>query len=318
MRFAPSSWAVVLGGSSGFGLATAQKLAEHGMNVCIVHRDRRGAMSRIEPEFEKIRGLGVELVTHNVDALREDKRDEVLDALGGTLGSEGRVRVLLHSIAFGNLKLIAPERPRPGAAPEGEGARAKLARELGVDEARLAEAADRLFEDGVDALEGLASPPAYADRYLDAEDVARTIHCMGTSLLDWTQDLLRRGLFAADARVFGLTSEGNDVAWKGYAAVSAAKVALEATARAIAMEMAPHGIRCNVVQAGVTETPALLAIPGSSFLRASARRRNPFGRLTTPRDVAGVLYLLSLDDAAWVNGTVIRVDGGEHISGSLS
>jgi NAD(P)-dependent dehydrogenase (short-subunit alcohol dehydrogenase family) len=132
------------------------------------------------------------------------------------------------------------------------------------------------------------------------------------------QDLHARGLFAPDARVFGLTSEGNDLAWKGYAAVSAAKVALEAIARSIAMEFAPHGVRCNVLQPGVTETPALAAIPGSEHLRASARRRNPFGRLTTPADVANVVYLLSLDEAAWVNGALLRVDGGEHISGSTS
>jgi NAD(P)-dependent dehydrogenase (short-subunit alcohol dehydrogenase family) len=295
-------------------LATATKLAEHGVNLCLVHRDRRGAMARIEPEFEKIRGLGVELVTHNADALRAEKREEILGALAGVMGS-GRVRVLLHSIAFGNLKLIGPERPRAAA---GESGRARLARELGIEEGALAEVADRLFEEGVDDLEGIATPAAYADRYLDAEDVARTIHCMGTSLLDWTQDLLARGLFADDARIFGLTSEGNSLAWKGYAAVSAAKVALEATARSIAMELAPHGIRCNVIQAGVTETPALQAIPGSAFLKATARRRNPFGRLTTPRDVANVIYLLSRDEAAWVNGEIIRVDGGEHVSGSTA
>ena len=314
-EFPAGTWALVLGGSSGFGLATATKLAEHGVNVCIVHRDRRGAMARIEPEFEKIRGLGVQLLTFNADALRVDKRDEILGELAQAMG-EGRVRVLLHSIAFGNLKLIGPERPRAESA--GEAGRARLARELGVDEDKLAEVADRLFAEGADDLEGIATPAVYADRYLDAEDVARTIHCMGTSLLDWTQDLLARGLFASDARIFGLTSEGNRLAWKGYAAVSAAKVALEATARAIAMEMAPHGIRCNVIQAGVTETPALQAIPGSAFLKASARRRNPFGRLTTPRDVANVIYLLSLAEAAWVNGEIIRVDGGEHVSGSAS
>ena len=314
-EFPADSWALVLGGSSGFGLATATKLAERGMNVCIVHRDRRGAMARIEPEFEKIRGLGTQVMTRNVDALRAEKRTELLDELAATIGG-GRVRVLLHSIAFGNLKLIGPEKPRAGAGSES--GRARLARELGVEEEKLAEVADRLFADGADDLEGIATPAAYADRYLDAEDVARTIHCMGTSLLDWTQDLLARELFADDARVFGLTSEGNTLAWKGYAAVSAAKVALEATARAIAMEMAPHGVRCNVIQAGVTETPALQAIPGSGFLKASARRRNPFGRLTTPRDVANVIYLLSLDEAGWVNGEIIRVDGGEHVSGSTS
>jgi NAD(P)-dependent dehydrogenase (short-subunit alcohol dehydrogenase family) len=223
--------------------------------------------------------------------------------------------VLLHSIAFGNLKLIAPERARPHAGPH---PRARLAAELGVDEGKLAEVADRLFAAGEDGLEGLASPPAYAARVLDAEDVARTIHCMGTSLLDWVQDLHARGLFAPDARVFGLTSEGNDLAWKGYAAVSAAKVALEAIARSIAMEFAPHGVRCNVLQPGVTETPALAAIPGSDRLKAHARLRNPFRRLTTPRDVANVVYLMCLDEAAWINGSVIRVDGGEHVAGSTT
>ena len=84
--------------------------------------------------------------------------------------------------------------------------------------------------------------------------------------------------------------------------------------RLIAVEYAPHGLRCNVIQAGITETPALAAIPGSEHLKAKARLRNPFGRLTTPEDVAGVICLLSTDEAGWINGTVIRVDGGEHIS----
>jgi NAD(P)-dependent dehydrogenase (short-subunit alcohol dehydrogenase family) len=105
------------------------------------------------------------------------------------------------------------------------------------------------------------------------------------------------------------------VAWKGYAGVAAAKVALESIARAMAVELAPFGIRSNVVQAGITDTPALQAIPGSDHLKAQARSRNPLGRLTTPRDVANAIYLLCSDDAAWINGEVIRVDGGEHISG---
>ena len=307
-------WGVILGGSSGFGLATAHKLAERGMNLCLVHRDRRGALRRIEPEFDKIRGQGVQLLAFNADAMAPDKRAEILDALAAQAGP-GRVRFLLHSIAFGNLKLLAPEKPRA----ERSDPSAALAEKLGLDPQRVREAADAAFAEGHAQLHGLASPPRYsASSFLDAEDFARTIHCMGTSLLDWTQDLLARGLFAEDARVFGLTSEGNTVAWKGYAAVAAAKVALESVARSIAVELAPHGVRCNVIQAGVTETPALAAIPGSEHLKAQALCRNPFGRLTTPRDVANVLYLLTRDEAAWINGEVIRVDGGEHISGATS
>lgn len=310
-RFGADDWALVLGGSSGFGLATAHKLAAHGMNLCLVHRDRRATVRKVQPEFDKLRSAGIELLTLNVDALSEEGRCGVLDQLAGLLG-DGRVRVLLHSVAFGNLKLLAPERPRPARGA------AELARALGVEEAAIVAAADRLFAEGVDELADLATPPAYAERLLEPEDIARTIHAMGTSLVDWVQDLHARGMFAEDARVFGLTSEGNTVAWKGYAAVSAAKVALEAAARAIATEYGPHGIRCNVLQPGVTRTPALAAIPGSDRLVAQSRRRNPLRRITTPADVANVVYLLSLPEAAWINGALIRVDGGEHVSGTGS
>lgn len=308
-------WGVVLGGSSGFGLATAQKLADLGMNLCLVHRDRRATLRRVEPEFEKIRGNGVELLTYNADALSAESRSEILDELAEKMGDE-RVRFLLHSIAFGNLKLVAPERARANPGPETAEA---LAAKLGVDPVTVRNAVDELFLEGHDSLYTVASPPQYSQTaMLDHEDFARTIHCMGTSMLDWTQDLLARQLFADDSRVFGLTSEGNTVAWKGYAAVAAAKVSLESVARSIAVEMAPYGVRCNVIQAGVTETPALAAIPGSGHLKAQAKTRNPFGRLTSPRDVANLISLLCRDEASWVNGEVIRVDGGEHISGAIS
>ena len=55
-KFQKGSWALILGGSSGFGLATAQKLAEHGLNLFVVHRDRRSAMRAIEP-VEHMRGV---------------------------------------------------------------------------------------------------------------------------------------------------------------------------------------------------------------------------------------------------------------------
>ena len=83
---------------------------------------------------------------------------------------------------------------------------------------------------------------------------------------------------------------------------SADKVALEAIARAIAVEYAPYGIRANVIQAGVTDTPALRLIPGHKHLKAAAKMRNPFKRITTPEDVANFIYLMCLDEAAWANG----------------
>ena len=113
----------------------------------------------------------------------------------------------------------------------------------------------------------------------------------------------------------GMSSAGHQVAWPGGAAVAAAKCALQSVSRAIALECAPHGLRANVIQAGVTDSPALRLIPGSAHMKAAASLRNPFGRLTTAAEVADFICLMCTDEARWVNGAILRVDGGEHISG---
>lgn len=307
--FPDNHWAVILGGSSGFGLASARKLAREGLNVGIVHRDRRGAMERINHEFDEIRAGAGGFFSLNLDALSAEGIATTLGTLRQHLGGDGRVRLLLHSIAFGNLKpaVAAPARPVNDAPIDA------LVEAFGVSRAEVERALDRLAEGGDPVWQSLR-PVDYGDALLEEEDMARTIHAMGTSLLTWVQRVHAAGLFAADARVIGLTSEGNEIAWRGYAAVAAAKSALESVSRAIAVEFGPHGIRSNIIQAGITDTPALRIIPGSARMKASAVRRNPLGRLTTPEDVANVVYLLALDEARWVNGALIRVDGGEHVA----
>ncbi len=309
IHFDNHQWALVLGGSSGFGLATARKLAAHGMSVCVVHRDRRGAMPRIEQAFDEIRAHGHGFLPLNLDALAPEGVTRTVEALREAMGPQGRVKVLLHSIAFGNLKpLVAPRGPG-----REEQAVQRLASELGLPAADLREVLARLADQGEAPLQALVPVPE-GGAVLEDEDLARTIFSMGTSLVTWVQRLHGEGLFAQDARVLGLTSEGNQVAWRGYAAVAAAKVALESVCRAIAVEFGPYGLRANVLQAGVTDTPALRLIPGSARMAAHSLTRNPLGRLTVPEDVADVVCLLCTPEAAWINGTLIRVDGGEHVS----
>ncbi len=311
MQFQQDLWGVIIGGSSGFGLAAARKLAKHGMNLCIVHRDRRGAMKRIEPEFEQLRAMGVKVLTFNLDGLSVEGRTTVLDSLRDELGGTGRIRMLLHSVAFGNLKLLAPME-HTGAQ---EKSRNALAKTVGMEPADFSHAVQAAFEAGEHRLHPVVDPPQYNNQQLlDRGDFERTVHAMGYDIVLWTSDIFHRGMFADDARVLSLTSEGNAIAWRGYAAISAAKAVLESVSRSMAVEFAPYGIRSNVIQAGVTETAALAAIPGSDRIRAQAILRNPFGRLTTPEDVARVICLLCLDDAAWINGALICVDGGERIA----
>jgi enoyl-[acyl-carrier protein] reductase III len=254
-------WAVVLGGSSGLGLAAAKKLAQHGMNICIVHRSPRAEMEKIQHEFTQIKSNRIMFVDFNADILNLQKQHEILTEIKKKIGKKGSVRCLLHSIAKGNLK-----------------------------------------------------PMTGNELTLTADDFQMTLHAMAISLYDWTKAIFNEELFAKDARVLSFTSEGSIKAWKHYGAVSAAKAALEAISRNIALEFAPFGIRSNCIQAGVTDTRSLRMIPGSEKIVDYAKQRNPFQRLTTPEDVAGVVYLLCKDEAAWINGTVIPVNGGEHIN----
>ncbi|MGB9498273.1 MAG: SDR family oxidoreductase [Dissulfuribacterales bacterium] len=311
MKFNSDFWAVIIGGSSGFGLATAEKLAAHGMNLCIVHRDRRGAMSRIKPCFEKLRSSGVKVATFNLDALSTDGRTLVLDSLAKELRETGKIRMVLHAVAFGNLKLLAPYH----ASDAPKLTRQKIAREVKTSSDIFDKIAQKAFENGADSLHTIVDSPEYNNRqFLEEDDFSRTIHAMGSNIVEWVQDIFNRKLFTQDARVLSLTSEGNSIAWRGYAAVSAAKAVLESVSKSMAVEFAPYGIRSNVIQAGVTDTAALRVIPGSRHIKANAVLRNPFGRLTTPEDVANVIFLLCMDEASWINGALICADGGERIA----
>ncbi len=236
-------------------------------------------------------------------------RQSALDALGDALASSGRVRLLMHSIAFGNLKPLAPV---PENTLRSDSINA-LALKLEMEPERLGSLVNDTFAEGALALHGLVEAD-YSSQVLEDEDFERTIYAMGSSLVSWVHDIHQRGFFAEDARVLGMTSEGNTMAWRGYAAVSAAKVTLESVCRAIALEYAPYGIRANAVQAGVTNTPALRVIPGSAQMLAVGAMRNPMGRLTRPEDVADFVSLMCTDEAAWVNGALLRVDGGENIA----
>ena len=105
-------WVLILGGSSGLGLATAKKLAKHGMNVCIIHRNSRAQEEEIKTEFNKIKAEGVQFKSFNVDAFKVEKRTEIISELKEIFGIEGRIRTLVHSVAKGNLKpMISKDKP---------------------------------------------------------------------------------------------------------------------------------------------------------------------------------------------------------------
>jgi len=149
-----------------------------------------------------------------------------------------------------------------------------------------------------------------ADRITPAQ-LDMTLDVMANSLVYWTQGLVDRGLLGYGSRIIALTSAGGERVWPYYGAVSAAKSALEAHVRQLAFELAKHGVTCNALRAGVTDTPALRKIPEHETMLQFAHARNPMGRLTTPEDVANAVVLLASPRSQWITANVIGVDGGE-------
>lgn len=155
----------------------------------------------------------------------------------------------------------------------------------------------------------------FGDRPVTRKQMEMTVDVMAHSLVYWAQGVVSAELLGEGGRIYAMTSSGSHIAWPSYGPVSAAKSALESHCRQLALELAPKGITTNAVLAGVTRTPALTKIPGSDALIAKAEGRNPHHRLTTPEDVASCLVDLARPGTYWLNGNVLRIDGGEEIGG---
>lgn len=94
----------------------------------------------------------------------------------------------------------------------------------------------------------------------------------------------------------------------GLGAYSAAKAAVAALTRAWARELGPHGITVNAVEPGFIDTPLNASLPEE--LIQAVVQRTPAGRQGRAAEVAYVHLFLASDEAAFINGAVVPVDGG--------
>jgi enoyl-[acyl-carrier protein] reductase III len=108
-------------------------------------------------------------------------------------------------------------------------------------------------------------------------------------------------------RVIAVSSSGARSVIPGYVSQGVGKAAVESLVRYLACELAAGGVTVNAVSTAKIDMGP--ETRGAELIPALAAR-TPAGRLTKPEDVAGVVALLCTDEAAWIQGQVITVDGG--------
>lgn len=180
--------------------------------------------------------------------------------------------------------------------------------------AALADHLDGL--DGVLHSIGFAPAAALGGNFLQTEwdDVATALHVSAYSLKSLT--MACKPLLAPGSSVVGLTFDAT-VAWPKYDWMGVAKAAFESTARYLARDLGPDGIRVNLVAAGPLRTTAAKSIPGFSAFEEVWSTRAPIGWDLDDAEPAarGCVALLS-DWFPRTTGEIVHVDGGVHAIGA--
>lgn len=110
--------------------------------------------------------------------------------------------------------------------------------------------------------------------------------------------------------IINISSVHEDLPFPGYSAYCAAKGGLRMLCRDLALELAPHGINVINVAPGAIDTPINRRTLADPEKKMALRREIPLGRVGEPQEVAKLVCYLASDDAAYITGTTVVIDGG--------
>ncbi|BCD68309.1 enoyl-ACP reductase [Nitratiruptor sp. YY09-18] len=128
------------------------------------------------------------------------------------------------------------------------------------------------------------------------------------------QEAAKRMEKVGGGAIISLSSTGNLVYTPNYAGHGSSKAAVETMVKYAAHELGPKNIRVNAVSGGPIDTDALRAFPNYEEVKAETIARSPLGRMGTPQDLAGACWFLCSDEASWITGQTLVVDGGTSFS----
>lgn len=125
-------------------------------------------------------------------------------------------------------------------------------------------------------------------------------------------------LMSAGGRIIAITYSpgGRTGSWQPWVAMGSAKIAMESLCRYFAVALAKRGITVNAISPGWIEDSVLNTLPqqAQELLRGWHKGGwTPMGRLGTPADIGNAVALLCSEDAGWITGQVIFVDGGASL-----
>jgi len=125
-----------------------------------------------------------------------------------------------------------------------------------------------------------------------------------------SQEAAKRMEKVGGGAIVTMSSTGNRIYIDNYAGHGTNKAAVEAMMRYAAVELGEKNIRVNAVSGGPIETDALRAFTNYEEVKAETVKRSALNRMGTPEDIAGAVWFLCSDDASWITGHTLIVDGG--------
>ncbi|WP_110971227.1 SDR family oxidoreductase [Pseudomonas huaxiensis] len=231
-----------------------------------------------------------------------------------TGGAQGIGRAIVEGFARGGAEVLIADLDLAGAQTLADSLRAEglLAQAAGIDLADR-EAIFTLL-DGLERLDVLVHNAAYFPltpfEQISEAMLRRTLDVNLSALFWLTQAALP--LFRRQGRGNVLVTSsvtGPRVAYPGLSHYAASKAGVNGFIRNAALELAPLGVRVNGVEPGMIRTPAMDNL-GDADLSAQIASGVPLGRLGEPADIAAAMLFLASDNAGYVTGQTLIVDGG--------
>ena len=242
--------ALVTGGASGIGAATAERFAAEGAAVAIADLDNAGAENRAA----EIGRRGGRAVGFAADVGDDGSVAAMVDRAWELLGG---VDILVNNAAIPT---------------------------IGTVETLAAEEWDRVLD-------------------IDLSSIYRTSRAIWPRLVE-----------AGGGTILNTASVAGIIGMAGQHGYSAAKAGVVMLTKCMALDGAAHGIRANCVCPGFVETPMVLtyfeAQDDPEASRTAVEAAHPLGRMGQPAEIAAAFLYLASDDARWVTGTALVIDGG--------